>query len=103
MLGASILLGREKTLYDQNEDLDGDRYKGLGLKTNIFTYLTAASSIITGGIFALSFIEMIRYFNRYSSTPGSSGEQNPVTGYRNDRLEVPGHAKIEIIKAEVRF
>ena len=51
MLGVSILLGREKTLYDQNEDLGGDRYKDLGLKTNIFTYLTAASSIITGGIF----------------------------------------------------
>ena len=110
MLGVSILLGREKTLYDQNEDLGANRYEDLHLKTNIFTYLTVASSIITGGIFAFSFLEMIRYFIRYGETPGATTDQKPpagypepLAGYQEPLVGYPGTSNIELLKAEVRF
>ena len=69
MAGASILLGIEKTAYQQKADLysgvDADRYsEALGI-SNTLTYLTTASVVVTAGIFIFSFIEMLKYFDLY--------------------------------------
>jgi hypothetical protein len=69
MVGVSILLGIEKTAYQQKADLysgvDADRYsEALGI-SNTLTYLTTASVAVTAGIFIFSFIEMLKYFDLY--------------------------------------
>ena len=84
MVGVSMLLGIEKTAYQQKADLynisgDTDRYnEAIGI-ANTLTYLTAASAVVTTGIFIFSFIEMLKYFDLY-----------------ND-------AKLHLLKGEVRF
>lgn len=70
MAGVSILLGIEKTAYQQKADLysgvDADRYsEALGI-SNTLTYLTTASVAVTAGIFIFSFIEMLKYFDLYN-------------------------------------
>ena len=69
MAGVSILLGIEKTAYQQKADMysgvDADRYsEALGI-SNTLTYLTTASVAVTAGIFIFSFIEMLKYFDLY--------------------------------------
>ncbi len=70
MLGLSVLLGIEGTANTQLADLytgkDEDRYNQAVMAANIFNYLSTASSIITGGIFIFSFIELLRYFTLYN-------------------------------------
>jgi hypothetical protein len=100
MLGMSIFLGTEKTLFDQKADLyrgsAPNRFEDARLKADVFTYLTVASSVITSGIFAYSFIEMIRYFNLYSQTSGGPEDTVPPSEYGSADT-------IKIIYAEVRF
>jgi hypothetical protein len=112
LLGVSIFLGTEKTLYDQKADLyrGTSRYEDSRQKANLFTYLTIASSIITGGIFTFSFMEMIRYFNRYGETPGGADDQKPLglylepsAGYPIPSSRYTGTINIELFKAEVKF
>jgi hypothetical protein len=100
MLGVSIFTGTQKTLYDQKADLyrgtAPNRYEDAQLAANILLYLTVASSIITGGIFVYSFIEMIKYFNLYGQTAGAPVDRQPPAGY--------GSAdSIKLINGEIRF
>jgi len=74
MLGASILLGVQKTLYDQKADLygireDNDRYRNSLSTADTLFYLTAASSAVTAGIFTFSFLRLLKYFTLYGSHP----------------------------------
>jgi hypothetical protein len=69
MVGVSILLGIEKTAFQQKADLyhgvDADRYTEALSSANTLTYLTAASAAVTVGLFIFSFIEMLKYFHLY--------------------------------------
>lgn len=72
MLGVSILLGVEKTLYEQKADLhkingDQDDYEKARSRANMFTILTVASAAVTGSVFTLSFFQLKKYFTLYSS------------------------------------
>lgn len=94
MLGVSIILGTKKTLYHQEADLYREtkprRYYQASMDASrVFSYLTATSSVITGGIFTFSFIQMIKYFTTYSPKTLPTGEQGDDT--------------IKLLKAEVRF
>jgi hypothetical protein len=85
MVGVSILLGIEKTAYQQRADLyrdDSGRYNEAFSTATTLGYLTAASAAVTAGIFIFSFIELLQYFHLY------------------DELE-PG--RYNILKGEVRF
>ena len=70
MLGLSIIFGIEQTANLQKADL----YRGVDSAkhiqaldaTNTLSYLTAASSVITAGIFVFSFIEILKYFDLYN-------------------------------------
>ncbi len=75
MLGASIILGTKKTLYHQEADLYREtkprRYYQASMDASrVFLYLTVTSSVITGGIFTYSFIQIIKYFTLYSPEAG---------------------------------
>jgi hypothetical protein len=90
MLGVSIILGTRKTLYDQEADLTSGKSHRESLDASrVFFYLTATSSVITGGIFSYSFIQIIKYFTRYS----------PETGLPCANRE----DTINLFKAEVSF
>jgi hypothetical protein len=90
MLGASILLGTQKTLKDQKADLTSGRDHRESLDASrVFFYLTVTSSAITGGIFTYSFIQMVKYFTTYSPKTLPTGEQ--------------GEDTIKLLKKEVRF
>jgi hypothetical protein len=79
MLGLSIILGIEQTANHQKADLyrgvDSAKHVQALDATNTLGYLTAASSVVTAGIFVFSFIEMLKYFDLYnyheSSTDGN--------------------------------
>jgi len=94
MLGLSILLGVQKTLYDQKADLykismDEDRYRNSLSTADTLFYLTAASSAVTAGIFTFSFLRLLKYFTLYSSHPE----------YQRDNH---GNS-IKLLKKEVQF
>ncbi|UCB45773.1 MAG: PEGA domain-containing protein [Spirochaetota bacterium] len=77
MLGLSIILGIEQTANLQKADLyrgiDSVKHSQALDTTNTLSYLTAASSVVTAGIFVFSFIEMLKYFNLYNYNESSTG------------------------------
>jgi hypothetical protein len=90
MLGVSIILGTQKTLKEQKADLTSGRDHRESLDASrVFFYLTATSSVITGGIFSYSFIQIIKYFTRYSPETGQPCANREDT--------------INLFKAEVSF
>ncbi len=70
MMGLTIISGVQTTLNRQKADLyrgiNEERYDAAVQKTTLYTALTASSLLIGGGIFTLSFIQILRYFKLYS-------------------------------------
>jgi hypothetical protein len=66
MIGVSILLGVQQTLYEQKAELyrgkDPDVYQRSRNTADTLSTLTYASSAATAGIFIFSFSKMLKYF-----------------------------------------
>jgi len=81
MMGVAIFSGTQTTLNRQRADLyrgiNEERYNDALKKTTFYSALTASSLIIGGGVFTLSFVELLRYFNFYSTRKGIKTEDNP--------------------------
>jgi len=82
MLGATVLFGVEKTLYEQKADLyDGvnqprsDRARATAKTFSVLTYSSAAA---TGVIFGFSFLRMLKYFRVYAELPPTYEEYSGV-------------------------
>jgi hypothetical protein len=71
MIGVSILLGVQQTLYEQKAELyrgkDADVYRRSRNTADTLSTLTYASSAATAGIFVFSFSKMLKYFYLNSS------------------------------------
>ena len=94
MLGVSILLGVESTLFEQKADLhkingDQDDYEEAQTRANMFAILTVASAAVTGGVFTLSFFQLKKYFTLYSS-------QTDYQYYGNRK-------SIDLLRGHIRF
>jgi hypothetical protein len=70
MLGATVLFGVEKTLYEQKADLyegvDQNRSDRARATARTYSVLTASSAAATGIIFGFSFLRMLKYFRVYA-------------------------------------
>ncbi|KPJ89574.1 MAG: hypothetical protein AMS17_01285 [Spirochaetes bacterium DG_61] len=74
MTGVSILLGVQKTLYEQKADLyrkesNDERYRESLSTANTLSTLFYISSAVTAGIFVFSFSKLIHYFTLYKKGP----------------------------------
>jgi hypothetical protein len=69
MLGATILCGVEKTLYEQKADLyegvDQPRSDRSRATARTFSVLTVSSAAATGVLFGFSFLRILKYFRAY--------------------------------------
>lgn len=74
MMGLAIFSGTQTTLNRQRADLyrgiNEERYNDALKKTTFYSALTASTLIIGGGVFTLSFVELLKYFNFYSTRKG---------------------------------
>ena len=74
-LAGTILLGVEKTLYEQKADLyktkDEERSQNARRTADALSYLTVGSAVVTGGLFSFSFMELLKYFHLYSESAGT--------------------------------
>lgn len=74
IMGLAIFSGTLTTLNKQRADLyrgiNEEDYNNALKKTTFYSALTASSLIIGGGVFTLSFVELLRYFNFYSNRKG---------------------------------
>ncbi len=83
MLGATVLFGVEKTLYEQKADL----YEGVNqprsdrarATAKTFSMLTISSAAATGVIFGFSFLRMLKYFRVYAELPPTYKEYSGFT------------------------
>jgi hypothetical protein len=83
MLGATVLFGVEKTLYEQKADL----YEGVNqprsdrarATAKTFSVLTISSAAATGVIFGFSFLRMLKYFRVYAELPPTYEKYSGVT------------------------
>jgi hypothetical protein len=75
MLAVTILLGTEKTLFEQESDLyrgtDPARSEEAAKTAETLGYLTAASGVATGVLFTLSFANMVKYFKLSGGKPSA--------------------------------
>jgi len=90
-LGLSIIFGAESTLNAQRADLykesNEDIYRSSLKNKALFSYLTIASSMVMGGVFTFSFVELLKYFKYY---------RYPAKAFRKNN-------NITILEREVRF